>query len=51
MTEKQTSPIILNGKEFTGIEIIDQEHDHKLIAKITFDKVGITKGYAVRLTK
>ena len=51
MTEKKASPITLNGKEYSTIEIIDQEDDDKLIARITFNKAIVKNGYAIRLTK
>ncbi|MEE8843452.1 hypothetical protein LASUN_13460 [Lentilactobacillus sunkii] len=51
MTEKKTESIELNGKEYASIEIVDQEHDDKLIAKITFDTALVKNGYAIRLTK
>ena len=50
MDEKK-STITLNGKEYASIEIIDQENDDKLIAKVTFDKAVVKNGYAIRLTK
>lgn len=49
--DKAASKIILNGKDYSCIEIIDQEHGDKLIAKIAYDKATVKNGYTIRFTK
>lgn len=49
--DKDASKTILNGKDYSCIEIIDQEHGDKLIAKIAYDKATVKNGYTIRFTK
>ena len=49
--DKAASKIILNGKDYSCIEIIDQEPGDKLIAKIAYDKATVKNGYTIRFTK